>query len=425
MITDPRTALIQKIPLFSSLSQDALSSLAARLVERPYPEGTVLFQEGDFGDRFYIIEDGQVAIIKAMGSADERLIGLRGSGEFIGEMSLLNRDMARTASARVQETARLLEMSRADFDALLEQQPSIAYQMLQVLSDRLSAAHNESIRDLKEKNRQLRKAYAELKAAQEQIIEKKVLEHELEQAREIQQSLLPGVIPSLPGFDIGAAMVPARTVGGDLYDVIPLDSDRLVLLIGDVSGKAMPAALFMAQTASLLRAETSHDPAPDRVLHRVNQHLMAANSQGMFVTLVYGVLNRSSREFRYIRAGHEFPLYRSPAGEISHLSDGGGQLIGLFSQPVLFTQVITLPIGSTLLLYTDGVNEARDKNGDYFNLEDPENCTLLGSAGSAQSLCDALARRVLDHQGDAQQSDDITLLALRSLEGNDPPGGLA
>jgi sigma-B regulation protein RsbU (phosphoserine phosphatase) len=414
MNIEPRIALIQQIPLFSGLTPGSLGSLAARLIERSYLEGTVLFTEGERGDRFYIIEAGQVAIIKAMGSDDERLIGIRGEGEFIGEMSLLNRDGERTATARVHRPARLLEMSRSDFNALLSQEPTIAYEMLQVLSNRLRAAHDESIRDLMEKNRQLQEAYSELKAAQELIIEKTVLDRELEQAREIQESLLPRKIPSLPGFDIGARMIPARTVGGDLYDVIPLDPDRLAVIVGDVSGKAMPAALFMAQTASLLRAEAGHDPSPERVLDRVNQHLLAANSQGMFVTLIYGVLHRQSREFCFIRAGHEFPLFRSPGGELSHIAGAEGQLIGLFPRPILAPQQIELAPGSALLLYTDGVNEARDSEGNFFSLEDPGVAALLGSPATAQALCDALVRMVLDHQGTTSQADDITLLAIKS-----------
>jgi sigma-B regulation protein RsbU (phosphoserine phosphatase) len=410
-----RTALLQKIPLFSSLPQTALVALASRLVERSIPEGTVLFKEGEPGERFFIIEDGQIAILKAMDTIDERLIGVRTAGEFIGEMSLLNRDGRRTASARVLESTRLLEMTRREFDLLLEHEPAFAYEMLQVLSDRLKDAHDESIRDLKEKNRQLRKAYAELQAAQEQIIEKKVIEHELMQAREIQESILPSSLPKLGGFDLGARMLPARQVGGDLYDVIPMGKDRLALVIGDVSGKGMPAALFMALTLSLIRAETSHIASPERVVRRVNRHLLSGNSQGMFVTLLFGVLDGPTREFQFIRAGHEFPLIMGPDGGLRSPSEGEGQLIGLFPSPVLTMQSIQLAPGSTLLLYTDGVTEARDSKGNFFRLEDEENKAILRHPSSAQELCELLAGRLLVFQGDVPQADDITLLAVKSL----------
>jgi sigma-B regulation protein RsbU (phosphoserine phosphatase) len=175
-----------------------------------------------------------------MDTPNERLVAVRGVGQFIGEMSLLNPDGLRTASARVRREAHLLELSRDDFNALLKREPSLAYEMLSVLSRRLREAHNASISELTEKNRQLTMAYEELKAAQEQIIEKKTLERELEQAREIQISMLPTLLPKLAGFDVGARMVPARMVGGDFY-VIRLGPDNLGIVIGDVAGKTSRA----------------------------------------------------------------------------------------------------------------------------------------------------------------------------------------
>ena len=165
-------SILSAIPLFSTLPPTELDALAASLSDKKYPAQTVLLSEGECGDKFFIVLDGQIAILKAMGSDDERLLGLRGVGEFIGEMSLLNRDGRRTASARVHTDARLLEMTRADFDALLTRVPTIAYEMLRVLSARLDEAHNNAIAELMERNRELAEAYAELQAAQEQIIEK-------------------------------------------------------------------------------------------------------------------------------------------------------------------------------------------------------------------------------------------------------------
>ena len=200
------------MPLFSSLDTPEIELLAAALKEGHYPAKTVLFKEGDYGDKFYIVAEGEVAIIKAMGTPNERLVAIRGSGQFIGEMSLLNPEGLRTASAHVRSDARLLELTRDDFNALLKREPSLAYQMLSVLSLRLQTAHNQTIRDLTEKNRRLAEAYESLKAAQEQIIEKKIMERELMQAREIQESMLPTLLPRLQGFDIVAQMLPARMV---------------------------------------------------------------------------------------------------------------------------------------------------------------------------------------------------------------------
>ncbi len=408
-----KIALIERIPLFAGISGEARASLASRLTERDYPRGSVLFREGEAGDRFYLIVSGEISIYKDMAPSGERLIGKRGAGEFIGEMSLLNPDGMRTASARLETDARLLELTRQDFNALIQQEPGITYQMLRVLSERLGAAHDESVRDLKEKNRQLQQAYAELQAAQEQIIEKKVLERELKQAQEIQAGMLPRALPRIKGFEIGALMLPARMVGGDFYDVIRIDGDRLALAIGDVSGKAMPAALFMALTLSLIRAEARHDPEPLNVLRRVNAHLVTASEQGMFVTLIYGLLDRTTREFRYVRAGHEFPLLLQPDDRAIFISEGGGQLIGVFPHPILPLQRVVLEAGCGLLLFTDGVTEARNPAGQFFPLQHAAG-ELAGIARrGAQDYCQALAEEVLRFQGDAPQADDITVLLVR------------
>lgn len=414
MELDEKIALIERIPLFTGIPLEAFASLASRLVEKAYRAGTVLFEEGEPGDRFYLIVTGEINIYRDMGPASERLIGRRGAGEFIGEMSLLNPDGKRTASARAATDARLLELTRQDFNALIQQEPGITYQMLHVLSERLQAAHNESVRDLKEKNRQLQQAYIELQAAQEQIVEKKVLERELSQAQEIQTGMLPRSLPQLEGFDIGARMLPARMVGGDFFDVIRIDADHLALAIGDVSGKAMPAALFMALTLSLMRAEAGHDPEPVSVLRRVNAHLAAANDQGMFVTLIYGVLDRPGREFRYVRAGHEFPLLLHPDGRAEFLSDGSGQLIGLFPHPDLPLQKVILEPGSGLLLFTDGVTEARNPAGEFYPLESVAGELGRLAPGGAQDYCQGLVEEVMRFQGDAPQADDITVMLIRN-----------
>jgi CRP-like cAMP-binding protein len=118
--------IIGQVPLFSTLPEDEIAALAMSLHATQYSAGTVLFYEGDRGDRFYIVLEGQIAIIKALGTADERMLGLRGSGEFVGEMSLLNRDGLRTATARVEDDAQVLELTRADFDVLLHRHPTLA-----------------------------------------------------------------------------------------------------------------------------------------------------------------------------------------------------------------------------------------------------------------------------------------------------------
>jgi CRP-like cAMP-binding protein len=300
--------LLARAPLFSGLPEDEIKKLTQTLRVIEVPPGKVLFQEGDVGDRFYIIIQGQIEVIKALGTPEERLIGLRGPGEFVGELSLINRAGLRTAGVRSLGPAHLWEMSHDEFDDLLHRQPSMAFELINVLSERLTTAHDSTIKDLQIKNLELTKAYEELKAAQAQIIEKERLERELQVAFEIQTSILPQTLPDLAGYDFGALMVPARAVGGDFYDIIPLSADKVGIIIGDVADKGVPSAIFMAQTHALLYAMATRAASTTRVLQRVNELLIKIGESSLFVTVLYGVLDRRTNLFSYARAGHELPI---------------------------------------------------------------------------------------------------------------------
>jgi serine phosphatase RsbU (regulator of sigma subunit) len=411
LISDP---ILSRVPLFATLPASEIKHLQKALRRSEIPANSILFHEGERGDRFYIVLDGQVEIVQALGTADERLAGVRGPGEYFGEMSLLNRDALRTMSVRARTPVHLLEMARADFDGLLHRQPVLAYAMASVLSARLQESSDATIRDLQEKNRQLAQANEELKAAQAQIIEKEKLEHELQLAREIQESILPRSLPQLGGFDFGARMAPARSVGGDCFDFIALGGDSLGIVVGDVSGKGIPAAIFMALARSLLRAEGSRAASPREALQNVNRHLFGMNEAEMFVTVLYGVLNRGTREFQFVRAGHEMPIVVDGRGEAVTLPPGRGQPLGVIPEPALDEQRLIMLPGSTLLIYTDGVTDALNPQGAFFGLERLQEAVRANRQASAQALCDRLLQAVIEHQGVAPQHDDVTLVAVQA-----------
>ena len=408
--------VLHKIPVFASLNPIQLDALISSLSEVSYPAGTVLVREGELGDTFWVILDGIVEVIKAIDTPNERLLDIMGECDFFGEMSLLSRSGVRTASVRVRTAVRVLEMTRLQFSALIEQQPAVGYEVLCQLSDRLDSTTQNAINDLTERNEKLAQAYADLKAAQAQIIEQEIMERELQQAQEIQQSMLPLVLPKLEDYEVGARMVPARMVGGDFYNVLQLDSDHLAIVLGDVSGKGVPAALFMALASSLLRATAVADlDSPANVLQEVNKHLYAMNSKGMFITLIYGVLQLSSHRFSYVRAGHELPLVWDAAGNPVAVPEGGGQFIGVFSEPLLEMHQILLPPGSTLLMYSDGVTEARNEAGEFLEEVGLQKKVPEVLDCSAQTMCERLVQYVFDYSGEKPQADDITLLALKAL----------
>ncbi len=404
---------LHNVSIFSGFTPAQLEVVAAVLSEVEYPAHAILFCEDDPGDTFYIILEGEVGIYKAMNTPSELLLRRSGTGDFLGEMGLLSGEGLRTASVRAECDTRMAEMTRGQFEALLLREPSVAYELLLVLSRRLNEANNIAIQELTAKNQRLAQAYADLQAAQAQIIEKKLMDQELSQAREIQRSMLPHSLPQLEGIDLGARMLPAQMVGGDFYDVIDLDADHLAVAIGDVSGKGIPAALFMALTTSLLRAETSPGLTALDIVSQVNQHLLSMNSNRMFVTMTFGILELSSRRCSLVRAGHELPLMWDGAGSLLPLPQVTGQLLGLFNQPVLELQTFALPQGSTLLLYTDGVTEARNARGEFLGEQRLESLAPGLRGETAQGLCDRLLQAVLDFSGSAAQADDITLLAVK------------
>jgi sigma-B regulation protein RsbU (phosphoserine phosphatase) len=405
---------IENIPLFSSLPSHEIEVLIAVLNRTEYGADTVLFREGEPGDKFYIILSGQVEIIKTLDTAEEQVLGVRGPSDFFGEMSLLNPDGLRTASVRTSTPAQLLELGHTDFRKLLERRPALAFEMVRVLSLRLRESGNVMIRDLREKNRQLCQAYEELKVAQAQIVEQEKLEHELNLARDIQESILPKDLLSLDDFEIGARMVPARSVGGDLYGYIPLSDDIVAIAIGDVSDKGIPAAIYMALFCSLLRAEIQHGTSPSEVLLRVNRHLLDLDESAMFVTALFGLLDCRKREFSYARAGHEVPILFDRDGKAKLLDWDQGQLMGFFADLKLDGQTVTIPEGCTLLLYTDGAFDALNSEGASFGLDRLVAAAAANLGSSAQNLCDLVIDELNVFQGSSSQYDDITLVAIKS-----------
>jgi serine phosphatase RsbU (regulator of sigma subunit) len=406
--------LLAGVPLFKRLPENEIEYLANTLLVRELDAGETLFREGDIGDRFYIIIQGKVEVIKALGSHEERIIALRGPGEFIGELSLINRDGLRTAGVRARGPAQLWEMTHAEFDALLDRQPQLGLEIVSVLGERLTSAHNASIRDLQEKNRQLQQAYDELKAAQAQIIEKERLERELQLAYEIQMSILPQSLPSLAGYDFGTRIVPARAVGGDFFEVFALGEDRVGFVVGDVADKGVPSAIFMAQTHAFLFAEASRGLEPAEVLQRVNRHLMKTNDAHLFVTVLYGLLDRESGEFTYARAGHELPILAVAGSEASPLPYGQGQLLGILDDPIIDEQTVIIPAGGTLLLYTDGMTDVRNPEGDPFGFERLRSEVSALTGLPAQEVCDRLLEKLRAYQGNTMQDDDVTLVAVHA-----------
>jgi sigma-B regulation protein RsbU (phosphoserine phosphatase) len=259
----------------------------------------------------------------------------------------------------------------------------------------------------------LKQYIAELK---ETTAAKERIESELKIAHDIQMSILPKTFPPFPNrreFDIFATITPAKEVGGDLYDFFFLDEDHLCIAIGDVSGKGVPASLFMAITRTLIKTKATQGLTPDKVLSRVNQDLSIDNESMMFVTLFLGILDTRTGEMEYSNAGHNPPYVIRGDGSRELVVGTGGTALGVLEDCVYRSKKVLLRKGETIFLYTDGVTEAMDRNEALFSDE-----RLVRDLGplhgkAPEEVVAGIMDRVKAFSEGVPQADDITILVLR------------
>jgi serine phosphatase RsbU (regulator of sigma subunit) len=237
------------------------------------------------------------------------------------------------------------------------------------------------------------------------------IEQELHLARRIQQASLPESVPSLEGWDISPSYRPAREVGGDFFDFLELEDDRLGLVVGDATGKGVPAALVMSTTCGMLRAVTqASDYSPGEVLQRVNEALSTRIPANMFVTCFYGVLDPESGRFAYANAGHDLPYVRR-GGDADELR-ARGMPLGLMPGMGYEEKEIILGAGDRALFYSDGLVEAHNPEGEMFGF--PRLRALVAEHAEGEPLVDFLMEELYSFTGEEwEQEDDITLVTLQ------------
>jgi len=249
----------------------------------------------------------------------------------------------------------------------------------------------------------------------EERVQRERLDEELSIGRRIQLSLLPASSPTLPGWEFAAIYLAARQVGGDFYDFIELPEvpGTINLVIGDVTGKGVPAALLMASARAVLRASSAGGPAPSAVLERTNQHILRDGRARLFVTALYGTLELTSGQFVFASGGHDPPLWVRGADRRSRLLTTRSSILGAFSQVELEDREVTLAPGDTLVLYTDGVTEARDGRGRLFGERRLRAIVTEHAEQTAEGTAHAVLEAVRDFAGSVPPSDDLTLLVVK------------
>ena len=239
-----------------------------------------------------------------------------------------------------------------------------------------------------------------------------VLESELDVARRMQASILPTEFPNEDSFEIHANMEPAQAVGGDFYDVQDLPDGRVGMAIADVSGKGVPAALFMMSSRTLLKGAAIGSADPATVLNTVNGVLSDDNAEMMFVTVLYAVFDPETRTYTYASGGHDSPLVVHADGTATLLPHTGGVALGVMPGIEYQTHSVTLKEGDTVLLYTDGVTEAQNSDGVQFGLERIRETFRERAPEGPETATSEVFSAVREFAGDAPQFDDITCLAL-------------
>ena len=247
--------------------------------------------------------------------------------------------------------------------------------------------------------------------------EKKRLDHDLQIAREIQRIMLPAESPTINGFEISGINIPASQVSGDYFDYITVDEQRLGVAIADVSGKGVPASLIMAICRSVLRSQAPHNSSPSDVLQKVNRQLYPDIKEDMFISMAYLILDHAAATVTLSRAGHDAPLlYRRATQELTPLKPPG-LVLGIDSGSVfdrISTDVaVPLERDDCLILYTDGVTEALDGEGDEFGLERAMHSVRASAGKGASAVITRLIDDVRSFVGSTPQHDDITLIVIR------------
>ena len=386
--------------MFHGLAYAVVEDMIERLLIQDIVSETCLLKPGDMNDAVLVVLRGQLKVwLGQPGSGDFIEVGVGGC---VGEMSVIDNQPA-SAYVVAEPDTRLLVVDSATFLNKIIAIPQVSRNLLSTLSVRMRRSNELAIKRMRKE------------------LEMEHVQRELQYAKSIQESLLPKepLFPNNPRLDCVGRMCTAREVGGDFYDIFPLDARHIFFVIADVCGKGLPAALFMVRAIAALRAQSGNeDWSADyaaQLMERLNQQLCANNDAQQFLTAYCGILDLETLTLRYINAGHNAPALAIGNESFHYLAEPINPIVGMFEGLTYRTGEIKLQPGSVLLLYTDGVTEAEDKQGNM--LGDDRLLARLNAASSrtARQLVEDVFADVMDFATDAQQSDDITVLAIRCL----------
>ena len=404
--TPPDLDTLASCALFEDVDRSVLQSLLITGTFLDIPAGDILVKPGDENHHLYILLSGQLNVFldSDYGLQIEPDLGFAiAPGECIGEMSIIEHKPV-SAYVRAETDCRLLVINEQVFWDKLIPIPGIVKNLLQDLSSRMRRLDKVALQTIEER----------LKLAS--------LHRDLEAAAQIQENILPHATPLFanhPQVDVAATVIPARAVGGDFFDTFCLDDRTICISIGDVSGKGIPAALFMIRAITLLRLQVSNlnracVRALGATLESINRNLCDSNERGMFVTLFIGLLDIPTGKLTYVNGGHNPPFIQRNGEPFILLDVSPGMLLGVSDEAEYTITEISLEPGDRLVAYTDGVTEARNRQREFFTEERAIRIlNELEPEARSQQVLDTLQQAVSTFAGDVPQSDDITILVLR------------
>lgn len=413
------------LSIFTGLDNATSLLVRAHLREIELAPGEVVFEDNAPGDTLYIVASGRVQVSKFLEHGREHVFAEMGPGEFFGEMALLE-EKPRSARVSALTVVRLLAMSQHTFNTLIDRHPVVAANFLRVISARLRERNQTLegllrdkqalVEELATKNTALEQALAELKAAMATVAEHERVKRDLEIAHQIQYQMLPLTFPEIPGLQLYATTVPSRWVGGDFYDAVTLGPRRLGLLLGDVAGKGIPAAMQMARLIGEFRACVSHRTDPEGVMNVLNDLLCQRNVQWTsFVTVQYLVLDLEHRTMQFICAGHPPVLLAKPHGHLERLGVLPNIPLGIEPDFVYQQETYALAPGDRFLLYSDGAYEVQNAQGDMLGLHRLADL-FVATPSCPEEAIRALQDALSAFSGTGNPHDDTTLLCVYILE---------
>ncbi len=395
------------------LPEEDLRMLTNVVVEQSYAAGDVICREGDLEHIFYIIETGQVAFSKNM-SEGEQLLGTKGKGDFFGELGVLDR-APRAANVKAVTDCQLLEIHEDALDKILSRNPSVSRAIMRGIARSVRDTDKITIGELQLKNEELARTLDNLRAAQAELLRRERLKRDLEIASEVHKSILPTSFPKSPNFEFAAVARPAREIGGDLYDVVDIGDDKIGIVMADVSGKSVQAAIYMAVVRALFLSETDSRRSPTETAHRIHDLLLQASTAEMFVTAFYATLNHLTREMRFVRAGHDRPVYYHADTGKTSLLEAPGRFLGLLPNLIVEEATLTFEVGDILVCYSDGVTDAVRADNEFYGLERVQELVESEGHRSAQELLDIIVNDIDNFRGEEDQPDDLTLLITKAI----------